>query len=160
MDGEIRIASTQGVYAFELSGDVRMVLCLSFDKYLHAMFTDQGLKQVIFDLRKAVAVDSTTLGLMAKVALRCKSQCVPKPVLVTDDRSMLRLLDTMGFDEIFVISGVFEGVADDSERLNCEQGCEDTYKEQVLEAHRILMSLNEHNRQAFQTLVDSLDSGA
>ena len=40
MTGQILVANTDGAYVVRLTGDVRMVLCLSFDKFINAMFED------------------------------------------------------------------------------------------------------------------------
>lgn len=157
MNGHIEVAKDQGIYAIALMGDVRMVLCLSFDKFIKAMFDDMALRSVVFDLRSAEAVDSTTLGLIAKIALRCKKRALPKPVLVAEEPGMLRLLDTMGFDELFLITGSFEPAIDGMQSLECEDGTEQHFKQHVLEAHQVLMSLNENNRKAFCELVESLE---
>ena len=151
------MAHDDGAYAIHLTGDVRMVLCLSFDKFIRSMFDDVALKSVVFDLRTAEAVDSTTLGMMAKIALQCMHSNIAKPVLLTQSRGMLRLFESMGFDEIFVISDGIGAVIDNLQSLNCEGGDETLFKKQVIDAHKVLMSLNENNRQAFEVLVESLE---
>ncbi|WP_053981295.1 STAS domain-containing protein [Marinagarivorans algicola] len=157
MAGQILVASSDGSYVIRLIGDVRMVLCLSFDKFINAMFEDSAFHTVVFDLRQAVAVDSTTLGLMAKIALRCMKAHMSKPVLLSESTGMLRLLDVMGFEDIFIISLGCDGADVNAEALECEEGTEDCFKRQVLDAHKVLMSLNEHNNQAFKALVESLE---
>lgn len=157
MTGQILVANTDGAYVVRLTGDVRMVLCLSFDKFINAMFEDPLFHTVVFDLRATVAVDSTTLGLMAKIALRCIKAKMNRPVLLSDSAGMLRLLDSMGFDEIFVISDCCDSAAMDLTELVCEEGSEECFKRQVVDAHKVLMSLNEYNHHAFQALVESLE---
>lgn len=157
MTGQIAVASDEGTYAIRMTGDVRMVLCLSFDKFIQSMFADPDFDAVVFDLTHADAVDSTTLGLMAKIALKCRQVGVPKPVLVAESRGMVRLLETMGFEEIFVISNRHQGDMIDTKGLDCEEGSEDNFKQRVIDAHKVLMSLNEHNKQAFRELVENLE---
>ena len=156
MTGQILVANTDGAYVIRLTGDVRMVLCLSFDKFINAMFEDPLFHTVVFDLRATVAVDSTTLGLMAKIALRCIKAKMNRPVLLSDSAGMLRLLDSMGFDEIFVVSDCCASAAIELPELVCEEGWEECFKRQVVDAHKVLMSLNEYNHQLFQALVESL----
>lgn len=157
MVGQISVASDAGTYAIRMTGDVRMVLCLSFDKFIRAMFEDPQFDSVVFDLSLAEAVDSTTLGLMAKIALQCRKVGVPRPVLVVTAAGMVRLLETMGFEEIFVITRSIGQGLDYAECLNCEGGSEEIFKQRVIDAHKVLMSLNEHNHQAFRELVETLE---
>ena len=153
MIGQILVANDNGVYVIRLLGDVRMVLCLSFDKYIQTMFASPVFKSVVFDLTEAQAVDSTTLGLMAKIALQCQRRGCAKPVLLVDAAGMIRLLETMGFDDIFVISGCCASATEKAQRLDCEEGSEEEFKTQVIEAHKVLMSMNDNNRRAFRELV-------
>lgn len=157
MTGQIAVASDEGTYAIRMTGDVRMVLCLSFDKFIQSMFADPAFDSVVFDLSNAIAVDSTTLGLMAKIAIKCRQVGLPKPVLVADNRGMVRLLETMGFEEIFIISSHHQSDMIETKRLDCEEGSEDTFKQRVIDAHKVLMSLNDHNQQAFKELVENLE---
>lgn len=157
MAGQIAVASDEGTYAIRMTGDVRMVLCLSFDKFIQSMFADPAFDSVVFDLTHADAVDSTTLGLMAKIALKCRQVGVPKPVLIAESRGMVHLLETMGFEEIFVISQGHQNNMIDTKRLDCEEGSEDNFKQRVIDAHKVLMSLNDHNQQAFKELVENLE---
>ncbi|HEY7771983.1 MAG TPA: STAS domain-containing protein [Marinagarivorans sp.] len=158
MVGQISVASDAGTYAIRMTGDVRMVLCLSFDKFIRSMFADPEFDSVVFDLSAAEAVDSTTLGLMAKIALQCRKVGAPKPVLVVKAFGMVRLLETMGFEDIFVITDGMEPSMDNAERLNCEEGSESHFKQRVIDAHKVLMSLNEHNERAFKELVETLEN--
>lgn len=158
MIGQILVANENGVYAIRLVGDVRMVLCLSFDKYIGVMFDDDNFQRVVFDLRSAEAVDSTTLGLMAKIALQCQRRELQKPVLLVDAPGMRRLFETMGFDEIFVMSSCMALSLPVPKQLDCEEGSEHAFRMQVIEAHKVLMSINESNHNAFKSLVDILEN--
>jgi anti-anti-sigma factor len=159
MVGQISVATHAGTYAIKMSGDVRMVLCLSFDKFIRSMFEDPAFQSVLFDLRAADAVDSTTLGLMAKIALQCRELGAQKPILIARGHSMLRLLETMGFEEIFLISNDAAKISlSCNERLNCEEGTEDNFRRRVIDAHKVLMSLNKHNNLAFKELVETLEN--
>ena len=158
MIGQIQVASQNGTYAIRLIGDVRMVLCLSFDKYIGTMFGDIHFSSVIFDLTAADAVDSTTLGLMAKIALQCQRRELAKPVLLVEAQGMRRLFETMGFDEIFLMTDSTSMPSLQAFSLSCEEGSEDAFKTQVIEAHKVLMSLNQNNHNAFKSLVDILEN--
>ena len=159
MSGQIRVANDQGTYVIKLVGDIRMVLSLSFDKFIQTMFAESALQGVILDLRSAEAVDSTTLGLMAKIALNSKKCQLAKPVIIVEEPGMVRLLESMGFDEIFTMSGISidAGLSEAQRDLQPKDGSEEEFRQQVLNAHKILMSLNEKNHNAFCDLVESLD---
>ena len=67
--GKIEVANQQGTYVIKLSGDVRLNLCSALESYLDNMFLDNDFEAVFVDLTDAEGVDSTTLGLLAKISI-------------------------------------------------------------------------------------------
>lgn len=156
--GQILVADHEGVYVIKMVGDVRLTLCISFDQFIDTMFSETDFSAVLFDLSKAEAIDSTTLGLMAKIALQGRERCGVTPVVYSSNPSINRLLHTMGFDEIFDIVSELEPPVTPAEPLAAEAVEEYRVKDKVIEAHKILMSLNEDNRETFRNLVNMLEN--
>ena len=63
----------------------------------------------------------------------------------------------MGFDQVFNIVDTPLPCPECSADLPSQDQSEDVVKAKVLEAHRIPMSLNESNREAFHDLVTALE---
>lgn len=154
--GVIKFAVHDGVYVIKLEGDVRLTLCLSFDAFIDKMFAASDFCSVVFDLTEAEAIDSTTLGLMAKIAILGESFLPGPPLVVTNTASITRCLVNMGFKDIFrlvekasIESGCFQVLA-------AKKGSEKAMQDKIIEAHKTLMSLNESNKSTFQELIDSL----
>lgn len=155
--GHIFVAEHDGTYVIKLVGDVRLTLCISFDQFIASMFGGENFKTVVFDLREAEGIDSTTLGLMAKISIGSRERGHGNPVVVTANPSIQRLLVSMGFEDIFELvsnrnlpfSG---GVRPLAENLEDESAI----KAKVLEAHEILMDLNQPNKVKFHELVETL----
>ncbi len=163
--GEILVADHDGVYVIKIVGDVRLTLSLSFDSYIQQMLSDPSFTSVLLDLSGAEAVDSTTLGLMAKVAIATQKQHQRAPLLYSVDADINRLLESMGFDDIFDMvnsKAAFEQLTNLSAECCCLQTGEldeQAVKSKVLEAHRLLMGLNEKNSRTFQDLIKVLEAG-
>lgn len=157
-EGQILVAEHQGVYVIKLQGDVRLTLCISFDSFIDKMFADENFLSVVFDLTGADAIDSTTLGLMAKISLLAQERHGLVPTLVSNNPGIDRILQTMGFSEIFCI--VKDGQTDvpDAQALCADCADEGDVKARVLEAHRILVGLNAANRDAFEDLIATLEN--
>jgi len=65
---------------------------------------------------------------------------------------------SMGFDQVFhIVDEPFKDEASFHEWV-ADSVCENEAREQVIAAHRVLMSLNEKNKNTFKELVDSLES--
>ncbi len=157
--GSIKIAEHNGVYATKMEGDVRLTLCLAFDSFIENMLCRPGFCQVVFDLTIAQAIDSTTLGLMAKTSINASSHGCDLPVVVSTNASITRLLVSMGFEDIFHFEDEFhrvDGVEEGASLPSNGSASEYQIRDKVLEAHRLLMEMNETNRDTFQELVDSL----
>jgi hypothetical protein len=77
--------------------------------------------------------------------------------VVTTHDDITRLLQSMGFDQVFNIVDTPLPCPECLADLPSQDQSEDVVKAKVLEAHQILMSLNESNREAFHDLVSALE---
>lgn len=154
--GQILVADHKGVFVIKMVGDVRLTLCISFDQFIDTMFKSDDFTSVLFDLSEAEAIDSTTLGLMAKISILGLERCGIIPVILASNPSIQRILQTMGFSDIFTIVDELDTPAFTAKPLNCVNCDEKVVKEKVLEAHKILMDLNASNADAFRNLVAML----
>lgn len=156
--GQILVADHNGVYVIKMVGDVRLTLCISFDQFIDAMFKSESFTSVLFDLSEAEAIDSTTLGLMAKISILGQERRGIMPVILASNPSIQRILQTMGFGDIFTIVDKLDAPVLAEQPLNCINCDEQEVKEKVLEAHKILMGLNASNADTFRNLVNMLES--
>ncbi len=158
-EGKIWVADHAGVYLIKMEGDVRLTLCMSFDHFIDSMFEADDFSAIVFDLTSADAIDSTTLGLMAKISILADRRHRLRPMVIATSPSMNRLLESMGFADIFdILTKLPEPLkGDQGECLEMLDMTEADARNKVLEAHRILMDLNENNREAFKDLVQTLE---
>lgn len=156
--GQILVADHNGVYVIKMVGDVRLTLCISFDQFIDAMFKSENFASVLFDLSEAEAIDSTTLGLMAKISILGQDRRGITPVILASNPSIQRILQTMGFGDIFTIVDKLDAPVLAEQPLNCINCDEKEVKEKVLEAHKILMGLNASNADTFRNLVNMLEN--
>lgn len=155
--GQILVADHKGVYVIKMIGDVRLTLCISFDQFIDSMFSADNFSAVLFDLSEAEAIDSTTLGLMAKISLQGQDRHNIIPVILSTNPSINRILQTMGFQDIFTIVSELKTPVSPARELTAEVNDEREVKEKVLEAHKILMGLNKENSATFRNLVKMLE---
>jgi len=161
--GTIKIAEYSGVFVIKMEGDVRLTLCLSFDEFIEEILQRPNYASVIFDLIDAHAIDSTTLGLMAKFSIKAGHHHLEPPLVISNNPSITRILVSMGFDDIFrmVEKSEFESGrqrnSEDSIVMVEQNGNETEVRKKVLEAHKYLMDLNDGNQQTFKELVETLE---
>ena len=157
MRGRILVGDHEGVYVLLFQGDVRLTLCTAVDSFLDRMFDDTGFRSVVVDLADTESIDSTSLGLLAKLSIQAMRRFGYRPTLVSTRPDITRILVTMGLDDVFNIVEEDLEHRDQLEELACRSASEDEVRSRVLEAHKILMGMNESNRAAFQDLVATLE---
>ena len=158
-DGKILAARHNGSYVIRLVGDVRLTLCTTIDEYFQKMFADPDFVSVWLDLCDAEGIDSTTLGLLAKLALNVNERFGFQPAIYSCDPGINRLLKSMGFQRLFELHETACASPDEIMEIPVVQGSEAAVKEKVVEAHRILMGLSDENRARFQDLMSVLEHG-
>ena len=158
-EGKILAASHNGAYVIRMVGDVRLTLSTTIDEYIQTMFADPEFASVWVDLCDAEGIDSTTLGLLAKLALQVKERFGFQPAIYSCEPGINRLLRSMGFQDLFELHE--EACANPEEISEIPQvdDNEAAVKEKVIEAHRILMGLSEENRARFKDLMSALEHG-
>jgi anti-anti-sigma regulatory factor len=132
-------------------------MCTALDQYFQTMFAEPGFMSVWVDVTAADGLDSTTLGMLAQLAIQTKERFDFRPAIFSTNPSIDRLLDTMGFDQLFERRSECcntDSAIQEIPAVPCEAG---EVKRQVLEAHRTLMSMSDDNADAFKDLVSTLE---
>lgn len=157
--GRILVAEHSGDYIMKFVGDVRCTLCPSVDDFIAQMIGMPGFHSVFIDLSEAENLDSTTLGMIAKTGILARRLHAQAPTILCNSTSIIRLLDTMGLTDVFDIRQ--ERIPADEQMRELPEGELDEVKlqQKVIEAHKVLMSLNERNRLEFKDLMDILEAG-
>lgn len=156
--GRIQYAESDGTVILKFLGDVRLTLCTALDAYIEKVVSALNFKSIVIDLTETQNIDSTSLGLLAKLSILSSERVGLLPTLVSTQEDMLRLLQSMGFEQIFNIVADSTPTDADLKDLPAQMLSEEQVRARVLEAHRLLMDLNERNRSVFTDLVSSLES--
>ncbi len=146
----------------KLEGDVRVPWCVSLETYCETVIQQPGVTAVCVDLCQAENLDSTTLGVLARVAMQAQKHCGEKAVLLCSDENLLRLITSMGFASVFDVRdnpaenypSMDNIVYDELPLVECT---EDEMKQSVIAAHKMLMEMTDENRASFSGLVSALE---
>jgi anti-anti-sigma factor len=154
--GHILFAIHNGTYVLKFTGEVRAPMCATLDNFLERMFGDEEISSILIDLTQTEYIDSTALGLIAKAAVFLQMHNHRKPIILSTNQDITRILESMGFDQVFIILA-----------CECQEKCldelpevepsEQEMMEKVISAHRVLMGLSEQNQETFKSLVDALE---
>lgn len=162
MPDTITYTERDGAYLIRFEGDIRVTLCASFDTFIDTLFSSPALHTIILDLSEARNIDSTTLGMIAKIAARSKEQLGYYPTAYSPNPDIKRLLECMGLNMVLNIAADLQ----ESESLLKQKVCTEmpcaTYSpehmcDKVIEAHRELMALKPDNKEKFKELISGLE---
>ena len=157
-DGKIQRAQYNETFVLKCVGDVRLTFCSALNETIEKILKTNAFKSIVIDLTEVISIDSTTLGLLAKLSILSKRKFGMLPTLASTNPDVSRVLDSMGFNQVFNVVHTPAPCPECLDDLPEQDQTEAVVKERVLEAHHILMSLNESNRDAFRDLVSALES--
>lgn len=158
--GKILYTEHDGVHFLKFVGDVRLTLGPTISAFLGHLRGCDNFRAMIVDLSETEAIDSTALGLLAKVAICASETFDVCPVVVCPGDNISRLLKSMAMDRVCrLVAGIEQPGDDDSvpAELPREKASEEELLDEVLQAHRVLMTLGEENRDRFRDLVERLE---
>lgn len=156
--GRILVAEQKGAFVLKLVGDVRLTFCTALDDFLERMFDSPDFMSVIIDVTEAENIDSTTLGQLAKLAVSAQRRYRLKPVIVSTNPDISRILDAMGFGRVFDIRHQRPVTDEQLGELPVVEGPEAVVRNTVIEAHKVLMGLSDENDAQFRELVCALEA--
>jgi len=143
--GAMRLADTRGI-------------CLGMEKLLDRLFDEPDFDHIVIDLSEMESIDSTHLGVLARIARFSQSQFSRRPVIISNSDHILEILESVGFDSIFHIASDLEGTAVEGIEIEELDGDHLRLLRVVLETHRELMRLSRKNQELFKTVEEVTES--
>jgi anti-anti-sigma factor len=144
------------IYILKLVGDVRYTMGCALGDFLDALFARADYQDIVVDLTETHSIDSTSLGLLAKIANFNRQHFAHKTTLLSTNPDVNQIMENMGFYEIFNIRDTGETITAALQQLDIEGPCKEDLTRIVYEAHQTLSDLNPHNEEAFKGVLDSL----
>lgn len=154
--GKILAADYKHMALLKFVGDVRVLMSSTLDNYCQGLYRRAVLDAMVVDLSETTGIDSTALGLLAKMAIQLRNRFNVIPTIVSPNPDITRILRSMSFDLIFNIVASRNSADTAYQELKQQKESEDSVREKVIDAHLTLMTLSEENRLEFQDLVQSL----
>jgi anti-anti-sigma factor len=144
------------IYILKLVGDVRYTMGCALGDFLNDLFARADYDDIVVDLTEAHSIDSTSLGLLARIANFNRERFHHKTTLLSNNVDVNQVLENLGFYEIFNIRDTGETISATLRQLAIHDPTKDELTRIVYEAHRTLSELNPQNREAFKCVVENL----
>ena len=156
-NGNVLHASNNDVHVLRFIGDIRYTLSPSIDRFLEGIFAGPKPAGFVIDLTEADSIDSTNLGLLARLATRMQRLDARRVTIVSNRADINAVLNSMALDEVFDIVKDTGLETDAAQEVPQENTDRETLARTLIDAHRALMDLNEHNREMFSDVVTALE---
>jgi anti-anti-sigma factor len=154
--GKILAADYQHMAMLKFVGEVRVVMSSTLDNYCNSLYRRGILDAMVVDMSETRSIDSTALGMLAKMAIQLRNRFNVMPTIISPNPDISKILRSMSFDMICnIVTSVSRQPTDYSE-LKLQTESEATVRDKVIDAHLTLMALSEDNRLEFQDLVQAL----
>lgn len=155
--GSVLHANHEGVHVLRFLGDIRYPLSPSVDRFLQRLFAAGLPAGFVVDLTETKSIDSTNLGLVARIAERMRKGGGSRVTIVCDQPDINYVLTGMGFDAVFRIVESSKPLPGEVQVLTESEADCNAVADVVLQAHRMLMAMNEHNREMFRDVVAAIE---
>jgi anti-anti-sigma factor len=155
--GKILFAEQGGVHVLKFIGEVRLTLGPTISTFLKKLESCGHFQSMIIDLSETETIDSTALGLIAKIAICTRERFGSATSVVSPSEDITRVLRSMAMEQVCVITSEIVSDAANMHELPAEITSEAVMRDQVLDAHRTLMALGDQNYDKFQDLVEALE---
>jgi anti-anti-sigma factor len=156
--GKVLHASHGGVHLLRFVGDIRHPMGPALERFLDRWLSEEPAGGLVIDFSETRIIDSTCLGLLARLAVGLRAQGRPKATVVSPLPDVTEVLRSMSFDRLFEIVGEMP-VDLPGGRPVPTPGARDSdaLLATMLGAHRTLMALSERNRLEFKDVVEALE---
>ena len=155
--GKILAADYKHMAMLKFVGEVRVVMSTTLDNYFSGLYRRGILDAMVVDMSETRSIDSTALGLLAKMAIQLRNRFNVMPTIVSPNPDITRILKSMSLDLICkIVSSVPPRQQTQFHELKLQMESEASVRDKVIDAHLTLMTMSEQNRLEFQDLVSAL----
>ncbi len=157
-NGHVTHAEKNGIHVLRYFGRVDYMCAPAIKRFTDGFLEQESVGGLVFDLNEAENLDSTNLGLLARIADRARDLNGKRSVILSSRDDINCVLSSMGFDQIFDIVPGNGADGADGEEIQAVPVAEDELRKTMLEAHRKLVALSDNGRMQFQDVVACLES--
>lgn len=153
-NGRVTHAEADGVHVLRYFGRVDYILAPAIKRFADDLVSHGDVRGWVFDLTEAEILDSTNLGLLARLGSGGRN------VIVSTSDDINSVLRSMSFDQIFDIVTAPPAAGDDTgdDPIGGDPPSSRELSETMLEAHRALVAMSESGRIQFQDVVAALEA--
>lgn len=157
-EGHVSHAQQQGVHVLRYHGTVNYLLAPSIQRFMDHLIQNGPIWGLVFDLTQANSLDSTNLGLMARVNERLLDHGAANSVIISGKADIDSILYSMGFDQTFdLMPNRSVNAEPEAAPIETSPPSALDLRRTMLAAHQALVRMSEAGRLQFQPVVQCLE---
>ena len=136
-DGRVLYAEHENTCVLRFEGPIRYTMAPSVDAFLNDLLASRAPRLICADLSEIESIDSTGIGLLAKIAIAQRRAGSGRPLLFSPKPDINELLCSVCLDDVFQMVDEVPD-ADTMATLTLTEPNERELRRTILEAHRLL----------------------
>lgn len=152
-------AKIDNKYIIKLSGELKYKWSSGFNNFLQKIFQKDDFDEIVVDLSETSYIDSTNIGLLAKIArfsLRKFSRKLPV-IVDQKDEDVKELLIGMGFNKLCNFIKIPENFDHQYKTIKDSRKSKEDLGKMILDAHKTLSKISQKNKKQFKNVVELLE---
>jgi anti-anti-sigma regulatory factor len=158
--GRVTYARADGVHILRYHGRVTYPLATAIKRFADGILGQARTGGWIFDLSPAECLDSTNLGVVARIAELARTRDQAPVVILSTNEDITDVLRSMGFDQTFDVVTEMPQQPAVGPEAEIEAGVSSAGEigHTMLDAHRMLMTLSDAARVQFEEVAAQLEA--
>jgi anti-anti-sigma factor len=158
-DGLVLYARRGDDWVLRVQGALRYTNANAVDRFIDELFSHRQPASVCVDLNDTTAIDSTGIGLLAKIANGLARARHGQPIVFSGNAEINELLTSVCLDDVCrIVPGA--PAAGPGEPIPATTPSEQEVARTIVDAHRLLCELGDGNRAQFQSVVEAFEREA
>lgn len=153
--GRYYFAEKRDITYLKMVGNLKYSSSSGFDHFVDGLL-DRGFKNVLIDLSEASYIDSTNLGLIAKIAGCARHRSDMHVTILSPNEDINEILRSVRFDKLFTIVEEYPETEELKEIPDEERDKREDLQ-MLVDAHKALIDVHEDNRPQFRDVVELLE---
>ena len=135
-------------------------VAVDFGRFIDTLLEKEDITSVVVDMRECTYIDSTDLGILARIAITMQGRQAQKPVIVYDTEGVVaKSVQDIGLGFLFTLVTSY-----DLENMSFEQVTTGQQTDELLlaklmvSAHQNLVDIDETNKEKFASVISLMES--
>lgn len=153
-DGRVLFARQGDTWVLRFVGDIRYTMAHSVDHFLDHLFSSEDPRSICADLNATTSIDSTGIGLLAKIANGMSRAGREMPIVFSANPDIVDTLRNVCMDEVCtIVAGSPESVAENE--IPATNPDQQELARTIVAAHCLLCDLCDKNREMFRPVLEA-----